>query len=730
MPKIPVFIQHDANDCGPTCLRIISKHYGKYYSLESLREKSFITHSGVSLLGISEAAESIGFRSRGLQLSYEQFSKDVILPSIVHWKQEHFIVVYKISGNKVYAVDPAFGKIIYPVKEFLQGWASSKSEGVLQGICLELEPGPSFYSAEDEHLDRSKLAFLLKYLKGYRTMFMQIMAGVLLGAVLQVIFPFLFQTIVDKGVIIPNPGLIVTILIAQVILVTSKFFLELIRNWIILHLGARVNIYLVSDFLIKVMRLPIAFFDSKNRGDLIQRVNDHKRIETFLTSTSINLFHSLFTITVMGIVLLIFNTRIFLIFLAGSGLYLAWTLQFMKRRKELDNRRFAQLSSNQNSLIQLFSGMHEIKLNNCDKKKRWDWENIQAKLFRINVKSLSLLQKQRAGALFFNEYKDIIIVFYTAILVLKGDITLGSMVAISYVVGQLSGPIDQMIEFMHSTQDARTSLERLSEIHNLSDEESEDKSVLRQLDNVEQDIIFESVAFQYEGPKSPFVLSDISFTIPQNKITAIVGTSGSGKTTLLKLLLKFYDPVAGDIRIGDVNIRNLSPTYWRNLCGAVMQDGYIFSDSIADNIAISNHTIDKERLYYAARMANVNTITDAIPMGYNAKVGPEGLGLSQGQKQRILIARAIYKDPTFLFFDEATNALDANNEKLIMANLQDFFIGRTVIIVAHRLSTVKNADQIIVLEAGKIVETGNHVTLTKSKGAYYNLVKNQLELGA
>jgi ATP-binding cassette subfamily B protein len=729
MPKFPVFIQHDANDCGPSCLRMIAKYYGKFYSLESLREKSYITNSGVSLLGISEAAETIGFRSKGVKISLDQLNKEITLPCIAHWNQEHFIVVYKITRDKVFVADPAFGKITYLKNEFLKGWASSIEEDTPVGICMELLPTPEFYQSPEEHINRGKLSFLLKYLKGYRSLIVQIILGIIVASIIQVILPFLFQTIVDKGIIIPNLNLVVTILIAQLILVTSRFSVEIIRNWIILHLGSRINIFLISDFLIKLMKLPVSFFDSKNRGDLIQRVNDHKRIELFLTKTTIGLFHSLFSILVLSIVLALFNLKIFLIFISGSILYLLWTVRFMKLRKELDNRKFAQLSSNQSTLIQLLSGMHEIKLNNSEKRKRWEWEDIQAKLFRINIKGLNLFQKQRAGALIFNDFKDVLIVFYAALLVLNGNLTLGSLVAISYVIGQLSGPIDQMIEFLHTTQDARISLERLSEVHNMTDEEGEVKSLITQLDLKKMNMSVDNISFQYEGPNSPFVLKNIQLQIPQNKITAIVGTSGSGKTTLIKLLLKFYPPVAGNIYVGDLNLNSLSPAYWRSLCGVVMQDGYLFSESIARNIAFSDENIDKERLYYAARLANVHAITDNLPLGFNTKVGQEGLGLSQGQKQRILIARAIYKDPALLFFDEATNALDANNEKTIMQNMEEYFRGRTVIVVAHRLSTVRNADQIVVLESGQIVETGTHKELSAKKGAYYNLVKNQLELG-
>ncbi len=728
MGKFPVFIQHDTNDCGPACLRMIAKYYGKHYSLESLREHSYITRSGVSLLGISEAAEDIGFRTKGLKVSFEQLKKDVIHPCIVFWKQEHFVVVYKIRKGKVFVSDPAFGNIVYNENEFIRSWITTTEDNEDVGICLQIEPTPEFFTSDEESIDRKKFRFLLKYLKGYRSLILQIIVGVVLGAVIQVIFPFLFQTIVDKGIIIPNPSLIFTILLAQFLLVTSRFSVEFIRNWIILHLGSRINIYLVSDFLIKLMRLPISFFDSKNRGDLIQRIADHRRIEMFLTKTTIELFHSVFTITIMGVVLAIFSMKIFLIFIAGTTFYLLWTLQFMKRRKDLDNRKFAQLSSNQSTLIQLLTGMHEIKLNNCERRKRWEWENIQAKLFRISVKGLTLQQKQRAGALIFNEYKDVLIIFYTAMLVLDGHLTFGAMVAISYVIGQLSGPIDQMIDFFHSTQDARISLERLSEVHSRDDEEVNKSYLITQMDQ-HQDIHVRKLAFQYEGPKSPFVLKDIDVVIPKNKITAIVGTSGSGKTTLLKLLLNFYKPIQGEIIIGKENLQKISSSYWRSICGVVMQDGYLFSENIAQNIALSDEHIDKEKLFYASRLANVNPIVDNLPMGFNTKIGQEGLGLSQGQMQRILIARAIYKDPQYIFFDEATNALDANNEKEILENLEDFFKGRTVIIVAHRLSTVRNANQIVVLEEGEIVETGTHTDLTRKKGKYFNLVKNQLELG-
>lgn len=729
MLKFPVFIQHDANDCGPSCLRMIAKFYGKNIALELLRERSHISRIGVSLLGISEAAESIGFRTEGVKLSFYQLKKDIRLPCIVHWKQEHFVIVYKIVKEKVFVADPAFGLITYPLDEFIGSWCSTIENNEKLGICLQLEPTPEFYKEADEKTNRGKISFLFRYLHGYRSLIVQVILGIFLSAILQIIFPFLFQAIVDKGIVVPNPSLIITILIAQLMLVLSRFFVEFIRNWIILHLGARINIYLVSDFLIKLMRLPVSFFDSKNRGDLIQRVNDHKRIELFLTNTTISLFYSIFSITVLGIVLVFFSFQIFLIFITGIILYLLWSLRYMKQRKELDNRKFAQMASNQSTLIQLFSGMHEIKLNNCEKRKRWEWENIQARLFKININSLTLLQKQKIGAMLFNECKDVLIIFYAANLVLNGQMTLGSLVAVSYVIGQLSGPIEQMVDFFHTTQDAAISMDRLADVHNRQDED--DRSGVQITDIADKrEISIRDVSFQYEGPLSPMVLKNVNLTIPQNKVTAIVGTSGSGKTTLLKLLLRFYEPVTGDIIIGDQNLRHINASYWRSICGVVMQDGYLFSESIARNIALSDDTVNKEKLYYAARLANVDSITDSLPLGFNTKIGQEGHGLSQGQMQRILIARAIYKDPEYLFFDEATNALDANNERVILSNLNEFFKGRTVIVVAHRLSTVKNADQIIVIEKGTIVEIGTHNELTKYQGAYFQLVKNQLELGA
>ncbi len=728
MTKFPHYRQLDTMDCGPTCLRIIAKYYGKSYSLQTLREKSFITREGVSLLGISDAAESIGFRTLAAKIPFDKLKEEAPTPFIAHWRQQHFVVVYGFKKDKVLVSDPAHELVKYTKEEFLEGWLSDKDQGEETGVVLLLEPTPEFHSVDDEPLDKTGFSFLFKYLRPYKRFIIQLFLGLILGSLLQLIFPFLTQSIVDVGINNQDIDFVTLILVAQLMLYFSRTAVEFIRSWILLHIGTRMNISILSDFLIKLMKLPISFFDTKMIGDLLQRIDDHKRIEVFLTSSTLNILFSMVNLVIFGAVLAYYDLSIFTVFFIGSALYTIWILVFLKKRRDLDYKRFDQMSSNQSGLIQLITGMQEIKLHNSEKQKRWEWERIQAKLFKVSLKSLSLNQYQTAGSTLINEVKNIFISFIAAKAVIDGDITLGMMLAIQYIIGQLNSPINQLVGFIHSTQDAKISLERLGEIHE-KDNEEEDSSNKVTIFPEDKSLKLEEVSFQYEGPHSEMVLKDIKMTIPEGKITAIVGASGSGKTTLLKLLLKFYEPSSGNLKLGDIKLSNISNRLWRDRCGAVMQDGFIFSDTIANNISVSDEIIDKEKLLYAVRTANIQDFIESMPLGYNTKIGSDGHGLSQGQKQRLLIARAVYKNPEYLYFDEATNALDANNEKVIMENLDKFFKNRTVVVVAHRLSTVKNADQIVVLQKGEITEVGTHQELTKKKGDYYELVKNQLELG-
>lgn len=727
MAKFPFYQQHDAMDCGPTCLRMITSFYGRSFSLQTLREKCYITREGVSLMGISDAAESIGFRTLGVTVSYEQLSKEAPLPLIVHWNQNHFVVVYRFKKDKVYVADPAFGLIRYSNNEFLSSWLSNRKDGENKGLALLLEPGPEFYNQSGEKLNKSSFGFLFSYLRTYRKFLFQLVLGVFIGSILQLLLPFLTQSIVDYGINNKDIGFIYLVLLAQLVIIISRQTVDFIRGWILLHLSTRINISLISDFLVKLMKLPVGFFDSKLIGDILQRINDHRRIENFLTTSSLSILFSFFNLVIFSIVLGIYSLKILAVFLAGSLLYFLWINLFMKKRRELDYKRFMKLSDNQGKIIQIISGIEEIKLNNAERDKRWEWENVQSSLFRISIKGLSLNQYQAAGGILIHEVKNIVITFLAASSVVEGEMTLGMMLAVSYILGQLNGPIEQMAGFLHSSQDAKISLERLGEIHENKNEEDENE--IRNREAVGKEIRVKDLSFRYEGPYSAFVLKNLDLEIPENKVTAVVGTSGSGKTTLIKLLLGYYPPTEGEIRIGDQNMKNLSPSAWRKRCGVVLQNGFIFSDTIARNIALGENIIDTGRLSQAAGIANIHEFIDSLPLGYNTRIGQEGQNLSGGEKQRILIARAIYKNPDFLFLDEGTSSLDANNERVIMNNLFEFYKTRTVVVVAHRLSTVKDAHQIVVLDKGRIVEKGNHDELSRLKAHYYNLVRNQLEMG-
>lgn len=728
MSRFPHFKQPDAMDCGPTCLRMIAKFYGRNFNLNFLREQSHISREGVSLLGISDAAEAIGMRSLGTKVTYEQLVKDVPKPCIVHWDQNHFVVVYQVKKGKVYVADPAFGLVRYNEQEFKKHWLATVGDGHEKGICLMLQPTPEFYEYDDDKTNRTGFKFLWRYVRPHRRLVSQLMLGFFAASIIQLIFPFLTQSIVDVGIDNQDINFIYLVLAAQMMLFIGSTSIDFVRSWILLHISTRINISIISDFLIKLMKLPIGFFDTKMIGDLMQRITDHRRIERFLTTQTLGVLFSLFNLVVFGIVLAIYSWLILLVFVIGSVSYVVWVSVFMRKRRELDYKKFAQLSDNQSMLIQLINGMQEIKLNNYEKQKRWEWERIQARLFRVNVQNLSVDQYQQAGSVFINETKNIIITVLAAMAVLNGSMTLGMMLAVQYIIGQLNSPLTEMINFLHLAQDAKISLERLGEIHEKDDEERKDAPRINSMP-IDHTISISDLVFQYEGPHSPKVLNNINLTVPNEKVTAIVGTSGSGKTTLVKLMLGFYPPAAGQIKVGDTDLKNFSQQWWRTKVGAVMQDGFIFSDTIVNNIVVGDEQVDKEKLLFAAKTANIIDFIEGLPLGYNTKIGQDGHGLSQGQKQRILIARVIYKNPEYLFFDEATNALDANNEKVIMENLNKVYEGKTVVVVAHRLSTVKNADQIVVLDRGEIVEIGNHETLTKKKGAYYNLVKNQLELG-
>jgi len=729
LPKFPHYKQTESKDCGPTCIKIVAKHYGKTIHIQNLRNLAETTREGSSLLGLSEAAEKIGFHTIGVKVNFEKLL-EVPLPCIVHWNKNHFAVLYKIKKNTIYISDPAHGLLTYTKEQFIKHWIGNNAdETTEEGVALLIEPTPKFYNDDLENEEDIKFdfKFISKYLLRYKKFIAQLAIGLLAGSLLQLIVPFLTQSIVDVGIQNQDIHFIYLILFAQLFLFFGRTALEVIRGWILLHLSTRINISLISDFFIKLMNLPISFFDTKMTGDLLQRINDHKRIEKILTTSSLNVLFSMFNLVIFGIVLGYYSLQIFSIFLIGSTLYFAWVLFFFKRRKDLDYKRFSEVSQEQSKVIELINGMQEIKLHNAERQMRWNWEFVQARLFKVGMKSLALEQTQSVGSSFINELKNILITVLSAKLVIDGDITLGMMMAISYIVGQLNAPVAQLIAFLRDAQDAKISLDRLGEIHNKEDEEKAGEQKITTIPK-NSDIYLKNVSFRYIGGLEP-VIKNLDLTIPSNKVTAIVGVSGSGKTTLMKLLLNFYPLDKGEISIGNHNLTNISQKAWREHCGVVMQEGYIFNDTIAKNIAVGDDFVDHKKLIHAINVANIKPYIDGLPLGFNTKIGLEGTGLSTGQKQRLLIARSVYKDPKFLFFDEATSALDANNEKVIMENLNEFFTDKTVVIIAHRLSTVKNAHQIVVLDKGKIVEKGNHQELTRLKGEYYHLVKNQLELG-
>ena len=721
--------QLDAMQCGVACLAMICKYYKNAYSIEALSKLCSVSTEGVSLFAIKNAAEKIGFNSVYGKASIEQLVT-ISLPSILHWNQNHFVVLYKVkSKKKFYIADPGKGLMCYSLEEFKKHWISSTLNGEEKGIIMILEPTEKFgeRNVAGVQEERRSFKFLFGYLLQYRTNLIQIILGLLLGCLLQLIMPFLTQSIVDIGIKYDDIGFIWLVLLGELMIVIGRTATDFVRRWLLLHISMRINISLVSDFFVKLLKLPMAFFDTKLMGDLLQRIEDHSRVQNFLTGQVLNVIFTFLSFIIFGIVLLIYNKVIFGVFIMGSIIYGLWIFSFLRRRKVIDYEIFEQQAINQNKTYQFITSMQEIKLQDCEQRRRWEWEDTQADLFNVQMKSLKLQQTQEAGSVFINEIKNILITVFAATAVINGQITLGAMLAIQYIVGQLNSPVEQFMSFIYSLQDVKISLERINEIHEGKNEESKENQA--KTFDAEKSIDIENIDFKYDLHALKKTLDGVSFTIPEGKVTAIVGASGSGKTTLIKLMLGYYRVMAGSISIAGRNINEYNLKWWRRHCGVVMQDGVIFSESIARNIAVDDGEIDVERLEQAAKIANIHDYVIGLPLKYNTIIGKDGVGLSQGQKQRILIARAVYKNPDFIFLDEATNSLDAKNERAIVENLDEFYKGRTVVVVAHRLSTVKNADQIIVVDGGKIVETGNHASLIEKRGAYYNLVKNQLELG-
>ena len=732
MNNFKVERQHDSMQCGIACLQMICNYYGKEYSLDSLSKICFATTEGVSMLGISETATSLGFHVVNVKCTVKTLT-EVSLPSILHWNQNHFVVLYRVKNeNKFYIADPGKGLVTYSLEEFKKHWISTNSNGQDKGIAMFLETTPTFFTHQME--DKKKISgkrsfhFLFGYVKKYRKYFGQVILGLIVGSLSQLVLPFLTQSIVDVGIKNQDIGFVWLILLGQLMLTISRTAIDFIRRWLLLHISLRINISLVSDFFIKLLKLPMSFFDTKLMGDLMQRMNDHSRVNNFLTQQTLNITFAMLTFVVFSVVLFFYNKLVFAIFLLGSILYGVWMTLFLKRRKLLDYELFEQQAINNNKTYEFITTIQESKLQDCEQRRRWEWEDTQADLFGVQMKSLKLQQTQEAGSIFINEVKNIIITVVAATAVIHGQMTLGMMLAVQYIIGQLNSPVEQLMNFFYSLQDVKISLERINEIHQMDDENGKE-GLLTSIEDKNEGIDIKNIMFKYDPHALRKTIDDVSIHIPQGKVTAIVGASGSGKTTLIRLMLGYYPVLEGKINIGNTDINKLNKKWWRRQCGVVMQDGVIFSESIARNIAVDDGDIDKERLLKAAEIACIKDYVMALPLKFNTKIGRDGVGLSQGQKQRILIARAVYKNPDYIFLDEATNSLDANNERSIVENLDMFYKGKTVVIVAHRLSTVKNADQIVVIDHGKVVEIGNHESLTAKRGAYYNLVKNQLELG-
>ncbi|MEN9522987.1 MAG: hypothetical protein RL065_1364 [Bacteroidota bacterium] len=742
---------------------MVADSYGKNISINKLRELCELNREGVSLLGISKAAEAIGFRSLGVKIDVEKLINDAPLPCILHWNQNHFVVLHKITNDELriknfvkrilgnfnstlktqrstfVLADPAHGIVKLTSEQFKKSWTSGINDN---GIALLLEPKPDFYSTVyDEHKEEPNkrgFKFLYGYLKGYKAYITQVLIGLFGVSILQLLFPFITQGVVDRGIHFKDINFVVLMLIAQLMLLAGQTAIEFIRSWILLHISSRINITLISDFLSKLIKLPHSFFESRTSGDILQRIGDHSRVQSFITQNSLMTLFSFFNFLVFGIVLCTYDITLFGVFMLFSILYVLWIVLFLKKRKELDYKRFNASSRNQNKMLQLINGIHEIKLYNAENHRRWEWEKQQVQLFHIGLSGRALSQYQEAGAFLINQLKNILLTFIAAKAVIDGNMSLGMMMSVQYIIGQLNSPIQQFIGFVIAAQDAKISLDRIGEIYQEKDEQqlfsyttndSNNESSTSKFNHQSGDIELKDVCFRYPGMSDAWVLDHVNLKLPKGRITAIVGSSGSGKTTLLKLLLKYHSPIKGKITIDNFDTNQIHPHEWRNLIAAVMQDGFIFGDTVAGNIVVDGSTVDTIKLKEATETAQIREFIETLPLGYNTKIGAEGISVSMGQRQRLLIARAVYKNPEIILFDEATNSLDANNERKIVESLEKFYKNKTVVIVAHRLSTVKHADNIVVLEKGKIVEQGTHDELIKLNGSYYTLVKNQLELG-
>ena len=720
--RFPVDYQMDSQDCGPACLKIIAKYFGRFYSLQYLRDRCGITKQGVSLENLSTGAESLGLRTLAIKCTLDDIINKIPFPAILFWRDSHFIVVYHANKKYIWVSDPAKGRIKYTHEDFKAGWYK---KGETLGVLLAIEPTIDFKRSKvEKEIEKNSFISILRYFIPYKNSFATIFFIMLVVTLLQGMLPFISKAVIDVGIKSSDINFINMVLIGNISILVSITIFNVIRDWILMHITSRVNIALISDYLIKLMKLPVTFFENKLLGDILQRARDHERIRNFIMNNSLSLIFSILTFIIFGIILLTYNPIIFYIFLGGSILYVAWVLLFLRIRKRLDWEYFELVSQDQSYWVETVSAIQNIKIYNYERYRRWKWEEIQARLYKVNKRVLNITNMQKLGAQFIANIKNMAIVFFCASAVIKGDITFGIMISTQFIIGMLNGPLTQFISFIVSAQYAKISFLRMNEIKQLKDEEELLSIGTTSILPEKRDITLSNIIFQY-SPNSPVVLKNIFLTIPQNKITAIVGGSGSGKSTLLKLLVRLYKPTAGEIKMGNMNIASINLHTWRNMCGVVMQDGKLFNDTILANIVLDDEHIDYERLHKVCRMAQIAKEINGMPKGYETMIGERGRGISGGQKQRLLIARALYKEPDFLFLDEATNSLDVINEKKIVEALNAAFKDRTVIVVAHRLSTIRNADQIIVLHQGRIAEIGNHENLMTKKGEYFKLVSSQ-----